>query len=144
MFQETGIPEYGSNVIKADFDKNLLNELFFSKKNMDQIQNSIRYKVYQISQGKYTIGKQSETELVIVMRSLFLQNSRNITQKNTIKEQISDLNLAVVDYIVPNILSQIQQHYGYLRDSTKRMEPLPNPKNTNLFQRRINNPTTPF
>lgn len=144
LFQESGIPEYGNNVIKADFDKDMLNQLFFSKENISQIQNSLRFKIYQLSEGKYTIGNQSETELIIVMRSIYYQHSRNINDKNVIKEQIKNLNQLVVKEISPKILSQIQQYYGYMRDSTKRMDPLPNPENTNLFARRNNNPTAPF
>jgi len=144
LFHESGIPNYGTNVIKADFDKNILNNLYFSRENVEQLHNSIRFNVYTLSEGKYTIGKQSDTELIIVMRSIFFQHSKNITNEDTIKNQISELNRLVINELVPKILSQIQQHYGYLRDSTKRMEPLPNPKNTNLFGRRISNPTTPF
>jgi hypothetical protein len=144
LFQETGIPQYGTNIIKADFDKSTLNELYFSRENLEQIQNSVRFNVYTLSEGKYTIGKQSDTELIIIMRSIFFQHSKNITNKDTIKAQISELNKLVVNDISPKILSQIQQHYGYLRDSTKRMEPHELPKNTNLFSRRITNSTTPF
>ena len=144
MYQETGIPSYGSNVIKSDFDKNTLNNLFFSNKNIEQIQNSVRYKVFTLSEGNYTIGKQSDTELVIVMRSVFLQNSKNNLDEFCITQQIRELNEIVVNEIAPKILSEIQQHYGYLRDSTKRMEILDNPKNTNLFSRKNNLPMTPF
>ena len=73
-----------------------------------------------------------------------LSNIQNITNEDTIKNQINELNKLVINELVPKILSQIQQHYGYLRDSTKRIDPLSLPKNTNLFGRRITNSTTPF
>ena len=66
-----------------------------------------------------------------------------LKEKKFIQNILEDFKL-VVNEISPKILSQIQQHYGYLRDSTKRMEPLSNPKNTNLFERRITNARIPF
>jgi len=38
-----------------------LNQLFFSRKNLDNIQDLIRYTVYEKSDKKYKIGKQSES-----------------------------------------------------------------------------------
>ena len=37
------------------------------------IQNQIRYKIYTISKGEHTIGEQSDVELKIIMRSIYLQ-----------------------------------------------------------------------
>jgi len=47
-----------------------LNQLFFSKKNMDIIQNAIRYTVYTKTNKKHIIDKQSDIELQIIMRSM--------------------------------------------------------------------------
>ena len=72
-----------------------LNQLFFSHKNLDLIQDMIRYRVYMKSNQKYIIGKQSNVEVQIVMRSIYLQQSTNLP--TNIKEQISYLNNLVAD-----------------------------------------------
>ena len=71
-------------------ETSVLNQLFFSKKNMDNVQNMIRYNVYEKSNKKFIIDKQSDIELEIIMRSIYLQHSVNLPNK--IKEQIMYLN----------------------------------------------------
>ena len=78
-----------------------LNHLFFSKKNMEIIQNMIRFNVYQKSEKKHIIDRQSDIELEIVMRSIYLQHSPNLPNKIT--EQISYLNKLVSDWCVEEI-----------------------------------------
>ena len=58
-----------------------LNQLFFSKKNMENIQNMIRYQVFLKSDKKFIIDRQSDIELEIIMRSIYLQHSPNLPNK---------------------------------------------------------------
>ena len=78
------------NAATGIHEKNTLNQLFFSPKNFKSVQNMIRYKIYQLSDKKYIIGEQDPIELQVIMRSIFLQYSRNNFTK--IKEQIQRLN----------------------------------------------------
>ena len=91
-----------------------LNQLFFSKANMNEIQSGIRYNVYIKTDKKHIIDKQSEVELEIIMRSIYLQHSPNLP--NNIKEQIRYLNQLVVDWSVETIIPEIYQYYGYLKE----------------------------
>ena len=91
--------------------KNVLNQTFFSKDNINIIQNNIRYRVWKQSNHQFTISNQSETQLEIIMRSIYLQYSKNLT--NNIKEQVEELNDMVVTEGVPNIMSNIKQYLGY-------------------------------
>ena len=75
----------------------------------------------------YTIDEQDPVELSIIMRSLYLQYSKNMD--NEITKQISELNTIVTDEIVPNILSNIQQFIIYLRDKQKPYRLIPRAKN---------------
>lgn len=91
-----------------------LNQLFFSKKNMDIIQNNIRYTVYVKTNKKHIIDKQSDIELQIIMRSMYLQHSPNL--EYNFKEQIEYLNKLVADWCVEKIIPQLEQYIGYLKE----------------------------
>jgi hypothetical protein len=101
--------------------------LFFSKNNIDRIQKEMRYTVWIQSGKKYIIDNQSPIELEIVMRAIFLQYSLN--QNQDFGKQITYLNKLVLDYCIPNILSEVQQYLGYLDNVQKLPNPLPLPEN---------------
>lgn len=100
-----------------------LTKLYFSPQNVKAIQNAIRYKVWAKSSGKLIIAEQDETDLVIVMRSIYLQYGRNVPTGLT--TQISELNERVCDSILPGIVSNALQYRQYLVDK----DSLPTPMN---------------
>jgi hypothetical protein len=104
-----------------------LNQLFFSKKNMDIIQNNIRYTVYVKTNKKHIIDKQSDIELQIVMRSMYLQHSPNL--EYNYREQIEYLNKLVVDWSVEQIIPQLEQYIGYLKEVEYMPMPIDLPVN---------------
>ena len=104
-----------------------LNQLFFSKKNMDIIQNNIRYTVYVKTNKKHIIDKQSDIELQIIMRSTYLQHSPNL--EYNYKEQIEYLNKLVVDWSVEKIIPQLEQYIGYLKEVEYMPMPIDLPVN---------------
>ena len=104
-----------------------LNQLFFSKKNMDIIQNNIRYTVYNKTNKKHIIDKQSDIELQIIMRSTYLQHSPNL--EYNYKEQIEYLNKLVVDWSVEKIIPQLEQYIGYLKEVEYMPMPIDLPVN---------------
>ena len=113
---------FHSEALKGIQTESLLSRTFFSDKNIDIIQNSIRYNVYSLSNSQHIIGRQSDIQLQIIMRSLYLQFSKNL---NTgIREQVQELNNMVINYCVPRILSEIQQYIVYKSDVSKLPEPI--------------------
>ena len=104
-----------------------LNQLFFSKKNMDIIQNNIRYTVYVKTNKKHIIDKQSDIELQIIMRSMYLQHSPNL--EYNYKEQLEYLNKLVVDWSVEKIIPQLEQYIGYLKEVEYMPMPIDLPVN---------------
>ena len=74
---------------------------FFSSKNINMLQNGLRYGVYVKSNNQFIIGQQNIDELKIIMRSIFLQNSKNLP--NNISDQINDLNNKVLEYAINQI-----------------------------------------
>lgn len=104
---------------------NLLNQLFFSAENIENLQQRLRYEVFQAS--KQVIGRQDETELVIIMRSIYFTYGRN--DPKDIKRQILDLNDLVIQDCLPKVLSEIQTHIRYLFDASTNPMPLSHPTN---------------
>ena len=104
-----------------------LNQLYFSKANMKIIQNKIRYQVYLNTEKKHIIDNQSDVELEIIMRSIYLQHSPNLP--NQIKEQIKYLNQLVTNWCVEKIIPEIYQYMGYLKEVEYMPVPLEHPIN---------------
>jgi hypothetical protein len=124
-------------------ETSLLNQLFFSKKNMDIIQNMIRYNVYVKSDNKYVIGRQSDIELEIIMRSIYLQHSPNRPDK--IKEQLEYLNKLVSDWCTEQIIPEVQQYYGYIKEIEYMPVPIDLPLNlSSKGSRSLRSVTTTF
>jgi len=101
--------------------------LFFLQKNIDILQDGIRYSIFKKTNEKHIIDKQSDTELKVIMRSIYLQYSKNLS--NDVIEQVKSLNSKVLDYVVPRILSEILQHIQYKRDITYLPVPLDRSQN---------------
>ena len=105
------------SAIRGIHEKTLLNQLYFSQQNINNIQNKIRYTIFRMSKGQFKIGEQEETKLTIIMRSIYLQYCRNLP--DNIKEQIQHLNEIVVDQIAPDLLSNVKQYLKYLEDKNE-------------------------
>jgi|688.fasta_scaffold17831_7 hypothetical protein len=108
-----------ANTINRNFTGTCLAENYFSKENIDIVQEGIINSVYNKSQGKYTISRQSDSELLIVMRSIYFQYGKNLTFD--IKQQIRDLNIKVINWCVDEIITNINQYINY----TKAVSTLP-------------------
>jgi hypothetical protein len=120
-----------------------LNQLFFSKKNMEIIQNMIRYNVYEKSEKKFVIDRQSDIELEIIMRSIYLQHSPNLPDK--IKQQIEYLNNLVNDWCVEQIIPEVQQYIGYIKEIEFMPMPIDLPLNlSSKGSRSLRSVTTTF
>jgi len=120
-----------------------LNQLYFSRANMNEIQAGIKYNVYIKTDKKHIIDKQSEVELEIIMRSIYLQHSPNLP--NNIKEQIRYLNQLVIDWCVESIIPEIYQYFGYLKEVEFMPIPIDLPLNlSSKGSRTLRSVTTTF
>jgi len=99
-----------------------LSQLFFSEQNIEALHQGIRYRIYKESDGKYVIGKQSDADLKIVMRSIFLQYARHMP--TDILGQVRELNARVLEWIVPEVMSNMLQYQHYIRDASTLPVPL--------------------
>jgi len=122
--------------IRGNFEKNPLNQAYFSPENFQINQNAIRKTVYDAS-GEI-IDPVSTDDLFIVMRSLYLQYSRNLP--TNIAAQIAELNARVTAFCVPKILSEVSMFKTYTKDISTLPVPLQHPQNINAAGTR----TLPF
>ena len=102
-----------------------LSVAFFSANNMKILQNGIRAGVYNRSNGHYVIGEQNCDELQIIMRSVFLQYSKNVAQD--IPGQIKVLNDFVLNYAVNQVYGEAEGYMKYKRDASTLVVPLSTP-----------------
>jgi hypothetical protein len=102
-----------------------LSNTFFSPQNQQIIQNGIRAGVYKLSNNKYVIAQQSDTDIKVVMRSIYLNHCQN--RIGNIKEQIQELNQYVFDYCIPRIYGEAQGYMNYLRDASTLVVPMARP-----------------
>jgi|SRR3989344_4245275 len=105
------------SMIKGIHQYNLLNNAFFSRENIQIIQNRLKFRVFEESKGKHRIGNQSEADLLIIMRYIYLQFSKNLPYD--IPKQIKELNELVVDEVLPQVFASIDQHLQYLKDISR-------------------------
>lgn len=101
---------------------NELSNIFFSEANIEALQQGIRYRVFVETNGQFTIGRQSDQELKVIMRSIYLQYSKN-TPHGCI-EQVRDLNAKVLEWAVPEVLSNVKQYSVYRKDASTMPMPL--------------------
>lgn len=102
-----------------------LSDAFFSSKNIQALQNGLRAGVFNRSNGQYLISEQNPDELNIIMRGIFLQNSKNLP--NNIPDQISDLNKLVLSYAIGQVYGEAEGYMKYQYDASNMYEPMSRP-----------------
>tara|TARA_B100001057_G_C22830088_1_gene943054 strand:+ start:1537 stop:2019 length:483 start_codon:yes stop_codon:yes gene_type:complete len=107
-----------------------LSNLYFSQSNIDYLQDEIVRQIYKRTNGKHRICKQSEDELVIVMKSIYLQFSKHV--QTNMQYQIDELNKKVLDYCVDNVYSNLLQYLKYVVDITKEQQVMDRPQSVDI------------
>lgn len=103
-----------------------VSELFFSKENIARIQKKIKKEIKRQSNGKYILEvDQDESDLILTMRAVYADNARHLPNQ-TIR-QVKELNNKTLDYLIPDMLSNLKQHSLYLKrlDQPTQMIDLP-------------------
>lgn len=119
---------FASEALVGQLQKNELSDLFFSAMNIDALQSGLRYGVFK--QTGEVIGRQSDTELKIVMRSIYFQYARH--QNSDVVAQVRVLNGHVLEWVVKEISSNVKQQYKYQKDASTMPVPLEFGQNTSV------------
>lgn len=129
MFSE-GNPSarsFKTEAIKGHFTENPLSDIFFSQTNVNALQDGIRYMVWKKTDGAHVIDRQSDTELQVIMRSIYLTHAKNAPFD--VVGQVRELNRMVLDWVVPRIVQEISLYQKYKRDISTLPVPLERSKN---------------
>lgn len=105
-----------------------LTRLYFSPKNMEALQSAIQFRIYK--KHNIRIDTQSETELIVIMRSIFFLDSKNL--RDDIVGQIRMLNAKVIEFAVKQIMIQIKQYSAFQRDQNTLPTPMELPQNVSI------------
>lgn len=106
-------------------EKSVKSIVFFSKENLLHLQKEIQYKVYQQSKGRFHIGYQSEDNLKIIMRGIFLENAHRLNGDD--KQQIEQLDNMVLRETVPRVMEEAEAYIRYRHDASTLVVPLDRP-----------------
>lgn len=107
--------EEGTNIISRTYGINDLTGLFFSNDNINLLQEEIRKYIY-FNSNNTIIGKQSYTELMIIMKSIYLQNRPKLTDYKDVINQVKFLNRLVILECGRIIKINLMQHMHYIKE----------------------------
>jgi len=108
-----------------------LNTVFFSKGNIDLLQDKIAEHVWLMSNKQYRIDRQSDDDLQIIMRSYYLMFGENNDAR--VAQELEDLNRRVIGYASAKIYSELEFYQFYRKDIEDFAPPIANPMNSQLY-----------
>ena len=113
------------NPLEGQWDDSNLSNAYFSKENIQIIQNGIRAGVYKQSNNQYVVAPQDCDSLKIVMRSIYLQYSANLP--GNVSGQIEALNQMVLNFCIQQVYGEAKGYMKYLSDASNMYVPIAHP-----------------
>lgn len=111
-----------------DFIDEPVGELFFSENNINRLQKKIKDEIYERTKHKIVLDEDQDSgDLIIAMRAVYQMKGKFI--KQNIVHQVKELNKILVNYVVPDMITEIKQYYGYLKDINEPIKPIDRPMN---------------
>lgn len=124
-----------SSTLNYSQEETPLSNAYFSRTNINIIQQLIKQEVYikcerdtdpiLTNHKPIHIANQDETNLKIIMRSIYLQYAKNLP--TDIDTQIKQLNNLVLNECVPDIITNLKQYLAYIIDIQRLPNPLDHP-----------------
>lgn len=134
---------YMEMALKGDFYKTCdsgknvddVGKLFFSEENIKRIQKMIKREILNKTKGVFRLDtNQDESDLVVAMRAVYFEHARFLPFG--VVRQVKELNRKLLDYIIPDIITQIKQSYAYIQEINQPLKPIARPINVNSAGRR--------
>jgi hypothetical protein len=107
-----------------------LNTTFFSRSNIDYIQQAIQDQVFSMSGNKHRIDRQNDDDVKLIMRSYYMMFGRN--NPSTVESDLADLNARVVGYSSAKIFSELDFYLFYRQDIAEFAPPIANPMDVHV------------
>lgn len=112
-----------------------VSRIFFSDRNIKRIQKMIKTAVLEKSDGKFRLdADQDEKDLIAAMSAVYRLKARYMNCYPV--RQVKKLNTHTVNYVLPDIITNIKQYYGYLHEINTPLQPIDRPVNVNNAGRR--------
>jgi len=93
---------------------------FFSEQNLETVQRLLRDAVR--SKTGFAIDRQSDEQLLIVMRAVFADRAANVPRD--VPAEVRRLNEAVISTLFNGVVSNMTAHLAYLRDASRLRTPI--------------------
>lgn len=123
--------------LKGILDETLLSNTFFSVDNIQNIQNMIRYYFFQ--EKNEIISEQSNNELLIIMRGIYLKYSNSAANTiDEIKSEVLELNNIVTEFSLKQIYINYDNWNKHIEDLEKLPEPIDLPKTSRKDSKTFN------
>jgi hypothetical protein len=120
----TQVEESNDKILCGVQESSPFSRLFFSNANVLELQKMIKYQVYLKSGSRHIIDYQSNTELLIVMRGIYLEYAQIPGSVKCYKKEIASLNSRVVNSVLRGIIDGIEGYLGYIKDSSELPTPI--------------------
>ena len=103
------------------YEESELSNLYFSKANIQIVQNGIRAGIYAKTNKEHIIPPQNIDNIKIIMRNIYIQYVEN---QNNITSEIERLNQLVLGYIIPQVHGSLVSYFKYIKDQSTLVIPL--------------------
>ena len=108
-----------------------LNTVFFSESNKANLQQKIHDAVLELSKGEYNLDPQSEADLLLIMRSYYLQYAQN--NPDNVAVELEQLNDRVVAFSSSRIMVEITAYKRFRKDILDFPEPIARPLDMQIY-----------
>jgi hypothetical protein len=113
---------------REDYSQEPVGQVFFSERNIKRLQKQIKDVIYEKSNHKFIVDEdQDPADILVAMRGVYQLHGKFMMTK--IVHQVKDLNKKLVNFVVPDMMTQIKQYYGYLKDVNEPLKPIDRPMN---------------
>lgn len=112
-----------------------LEKLYFSDRNIRRVQDKIKKAIRDRTNGQFRLDEdQDPRDLHLAMKSVYIEHAR--PKSGGIVRQVKWLNNQVIDEVIPGIITNVRQYYGYLKDINSPLKPIPRPLNVSSAGRK--------
>ena len=129
--EPVSVPSLVAEQIQYRHNNTPLNTVFFSQSNMANLQQKIHDAVLDMSKGQYDLSPQSEADLMLIMRSYYLQYAQN--NPSDVATELDQLNQRVVGFAANRIMVEVVAYKRFRKDILDFPEPIARPMDMHIY-----------